>query len=214
MTSTNLGADVPLAKTRPSDRERNRELRDAALSGGPAPNNLTPTQIVETVACLHGLDPTLLYSRSRRRPYVKARQEAQLALRQYTSMSLEEIGAMFGRDHTTVHYAIEKAAEAKGIAVPPAPVRRRPRRRRRCEVEGCRRPHEARGMCGQHDRRTRRHGDPLAHVPIGELVRQVREPRWTECEGCGRLPLGGSRWCAVGGCGNKAGRWSWSRGAA
>ncbi|UQE74223.1 sigma-70 region 4 domain-containing protein [Gordonia sp. PP30] len=37
---------------------------------------------------------------------------------------------------------------------------------RRCEVVGCGREHRARGYCGTHWQRWRKHGDPLAGVPV------------------------------------------------
>lgn len=37
---------------------------------------------------------------------------------------------------------------------------------RRCEVAGCGREHKARGYCNTHWMRWRKHGDPLAGVPV------------------------------------------------
>jgi len=39
-----------------------------------------------------------------------------------------------------------------------------------CEVDGCGRPHAARGWCGTHYLRWRTHGDVMADVPIGVQV--------------------------------------------
>ena len=35
----------------------------------------------------------------------------------------------------------------------------------RCQTDGCDRPHAAKGLCGAHYQRNRRHGDPLAGGP-------------------------------------------------
>ena len=45
-----------------------------------------------------------------------------------------------------------------------------------CSIEGCGKPHDARGWCCAHHRRWRRHGDPLAGgTPRGEPERYFRE---------------------------------------
>jgi len=38
----------------------------------------------------------------------------------------------------------------------------------RCQVPGCERHGNLRGLCQEHRRRVDRHGDVLAHIPIGE----------------------------------------------
>lgn len=38
---------------------------------------------------------------------------------------------------------------------------------RTCSIEGCERPHLARGWCGAHYARWKRHGDPLTTLPMG-----------------------------------------------
>lgn len=45
-----------------------------------------------------------------------------------------------------------------------------------CSVDGCGKPHEARGLCGPHYLRWRRHGDPRAgRTPNGEAERYFRK---------------------------------------
>lgn len=75
---------------------------------------LDPQSIVETVAIRHGLAPDDLTGKRQSADIVEARHEAMLALRELTSLSLPEIGRMFGgRDHTTVMSGIDRASERR-----------------------------------------------------------------------------------------------------
>lgn len=58
--------------------------------------------IVETIAQQHLLEVGDLKTQSKVQYIVRARQEAFVALREHTSLSFEAIGAIFGRDHTTI----------------------------------------------------------------------------------------------------------------
>ncbi len=72
-----------------------------------------------------------------------------------------------------------------------------------CTLAGCGRPHYARGYCRAHHARWRRHGDPLAAVPIGagratgkshrSACRRVRAERGPAtgrcCAECGALAV-------------------------
>jgi hypothetical protein len=50
-----------------------------------------------------------------------------------------------------------------------------------CNVEGCERPHAARGLCQPHYDRWRRRGDVLAGVPFGQARRSVTGPFHCTC---------------------------------
>lgn len=41
---------------------------------------------------------------------------------------------------------------------------------RLCSVSGCRKPHEAKGLCRSHYVRARKYGDPVAEAPMGGPV--------------------------------------------
>lgn len=58
---------------------------------------------------------------------------------------------------------------------------------RRCSVVGCGRRHQARGYCGPHLSRVRKHGDPQAHIPIGN--RHTTIARAEEALARGLTPL-------------------------
>ena len=174
---------------------------------------MRPADIVSQVAEQYGYTVDQLTGPRRFRRLVWARQRAMLELRRHTCMSLEEIGGMFGRDHSTVWHGIREAAAREGAEVPPAPVRP-VRPVRRCEVHGCRRRYRTNGMCDAHKARWVRHGDVFADVPVGELVTAVRDVSVGVCVDCGSRSLAGGRWCGVGRCTASDGRWSWSRRAA
>lgn len=62
------------------------------------------------------------------------------------------------------------------------------RRDPQCTIEGCGKPHKARGWCSMHYRRWSMHGDPF-------LIEKAWTPRGTPCkhEGCDRERFGGAR---------------------
>jgi chromosomal replication initiator protein len=70
--------------------------------------------IVQGVADHFALLASDLRGPRRSRSFVYARHIAMWLLREHTTLSLPEIGAVFGgRDHTTVLYAIRKVEEEK-----------------------------------------------------------------------------------------------------
>ncbi len=82
----------------------------------PEPDRLAPERILTTVAEAYGVKPDALCGRRRTHSVVQPRQVAMYLLRQFTELSLAEVGAMFGgRDHTTVIYACERVAERLNI---------------------------------------------------------------------------------------------------
>lgn len=64
-------------------------------------------EIVGETARAYGLTPESLRSRSRKQIVVRPRQIAMYLARRYTQASLADIGRAFGRDHTSVMYAID-----------------------------------------------------------------------------------------------------------
>ena len=81
----------------------------------PEPDQLTPERIMVVVSDAFGVRPDALWGRRRTHSVVLPRQVAMYLLRQFTELSLAEVGSMFGgRDHTTVIYACERVAERVG----------------------------------------------------------------------------------------------------
>jgi len=82
----------------------------------PEPDQLAPERILTTVAEAYGVRPDAMCGRRRTHSVVQPRQIAMYLLRQFTELSLTEVGALFGgRDHTTVIYACERVAERLNI---------------------------------------------------------------------------------------------------
>jgi chromosomal replication initiator protein len=67
----------------------------------------TLEEIASVVSRAYGLDGDALRSRSRKRVVVQPRQVAMYLARRYTAAALADIGRAFGRDHTSVMYAID-----------------------------------------------------------------------------------------------------------
>lgn len=79
----------------------------------PHHQELTPAQVIETVARHYGLSPEDLRGKSRSQEVAIPRQIAMYLMREELGMSLAEIGReLGGRDHTTVLYGCEKVAQA------------------------------------------------------------------------------------------------------
>ena len=77
----------------------------------PEPDHISPERIVSVVSEAFGVRPEALCSRRRTHSVALPRQVAMYLLRQFTELSLAEVGGFFGgRDHTTVIYACEKIA--------------------------------------------------------------------------------------------------------
>ncbi|MEE8557908.1 MAG: chromosomal replication initiator protein DnaA [Myxococcota bacterium] len=64
-------------------------------------------EVAEFVARSYGVTPVELRSPSRKRRIVRPRQLAMYLCRRYSDASLQEIGELFCRDHTSVRYAVE-----------------------------------------------------------------------------------------------------------
>ncbi len=69
---------------------------------------LNPSLITKTVGEYFNVNPTALKGKQRKREILIPRQIAMYLLRDLTKLSLDEIGAYFGRDHSTVLNAIKR----------------------------------------------------------------------------------------------------------
>ena len=68
----------------------------------------TPGLIISQVCKFYGVEETVLRGTLKNKGTSEARQVAMYLVRQLTNLSLPDIGVEFGRDHTTVLYAIRK----------------------------------------------------------------------------------------------------------
>lgn len=71
-------------------------------------NEISVENILASTARRHSLKISDLKSDSRVRPVVNARTEAMKSLREQLGLSFAEIGRVFGKDHSTVMYALSK----------------------------------------------------------------------------------------------------------
>jgi chromosomal replication initiator protein len=91
-------------------------LADEVLAGlfperGSECHQIDPGTIIAASARHFGMPAAAILGGSRTRPLVLARHVAMYLCREHTDLSLVEIGKVFGRDHTTVMYGIEKITE-------------------------------------------------------------------------------------------------------
>jgi len=68
----------------------------------------TPEEILRSVAQHYQVDSASLRGKSRSRQVVRARQAAMYLIRRESDLTTTGIGALFGRDHTTVMYALNE----------------------------------------------------------------------------------------------------------
>jgi chromosomal replication initiator protein len=74
--------------------------------------NITPSQVVETVAKFYNISVPEIVSAGRNKELVHPRQIAMFLIRQETDASLPEIGNLLGgRDHTTVMHGVDRIKE-------------------------------------------------------------------------------------------------------
>jgi len=82
---------------------------------------------------------------------------------------------------------------------------RPPKEVRRCEVDGCDRPHNGHGLCTGHGSRVRQYGEVFPDVPLGQHGPRLAHSRTAtnasrpgSCGTCGAgdLRLGHADWCA------------------
>jgi len=102
-----VAAFARVNRTRLSEELAHQVLAD--LLPPSRPRVITPELILEETAKMFGWTVDELYSKSRRRPLVTARQICMYVFRELTDFSYPRIAEQFGgRDHTTVMYAVDK----------------------------------------------------------------------------------------------------------
>ncbi|MFQ5351903.1 MAG: chromosomal replication initiator protein DnaA [Candidatus Binatia bacterium] len=69
---------------------------------------ITPEEIIRATAATFDLPADDLLAPTRRQPIAVARQVAMYLCRDFTDLSLPALGKIFGRDHSTVHHAVNK----------------------------------------------------------------------------------------------------------
>ncbi|MCR5041076.1 MAG: chromosomal replication initiator protein DnaA [Clostridia bacterium] len=88
-------------------------LEDAKrIVGGLAENTLPPEitteKVLSTVSEFYGVTQEDILSEKRTANVAEARQISMFAIRETTQLGLQSIGALFGKQHSTVHHSIEK----------------------------------------------------------------------------------------------------------
>ena len=68
----------------------------------------TPTLIISEVASYYNITESMILSTARGKNIAEARQVSMYLIRKLTTLSLEDIGEVYGKDHTTVMYSINK----------------------------------------------------------------------------------------------------------
>lgn len=87
-------------------------VRELLESGEPTSEPSAVERIVRRVADAYGVKPKDLLGSCRQRAVLLPRQVAMYLTREVTKLSLPQLGAAFGRDHTTVLHACRKIADA------------------------------------------------------------------------------------------------------
>lgn len=72
----------------------------------------TPNLIISEVSRFYSIPESTLRGTLKNKGTAEARQIAMYLIRQLTNLSLPDIGREFGRDHSTVIYAIRKVVQA------------------------------------------------------------------------------------------------------
>jgi len=81
-------------------------IRDIKM--GQLPEPVSPSKIIEEVARTYQTDSETVLSKKQSAVVAKCRHISMYIIREVTNLPLEEIGAFFGKDHSTVHYSINK----------------------------------------------------------------------------------------------------------
>lgn len=71
--------------------------------------NVTPAEVLNTVAAHYGLTPEDIRRRCRHRSLCRPRQLAALIIREHTTASLEAVGVEFGLHHSTIVDSVRSA---------------------------------------------------------------------------------------------------------
>ena len=81
-------------------------IRDIKV--GQLPEPVSPSKIIEEVARTYQTDSETVLSKKQNAIIAKCRHISMYIIREVTNLPLEEIGAFFGKDHSTVHYSVNK----------------------------------------------------------------------------------------------------------
>ncbi len=85
------------------------EIRSIIQNNIRPTKNITPKDVVDIVADYYGLNPTIIYEKTRKKEVVKPRQIIMYLLREDAGISYPTIGEqMGGRDHTTVIHSCDR----------------------------------------------------------------------------------------------------------
>ncbi len=95
-----------LENERPTINTAQRAIKDILSDTKPLP--LTIESVVDEVSRVFDVPSKDIYSNRRSQPLSTARQAAMYCIREATSISYDDIGKEFGKDHTTVIYAVQK----------------------------------------------------------------------------------------------------------
>lgn len=74
----------------------------------PSSRHVQPHKIIRCAQAACGINEFEFFSRSKQRDIVTSRQIAQYLLKQYTHMSLTQIGTLTGKDHATVMWSCKE----------------------------------------------------------------------------------------------------------
>ena len=105
-----LQASTMLDGTRPTISVAQNVIRDIRNDSQPEP--VTVGRILSEVARTYSVSVEDIRSKKQNAPVSKVRQVAMYIVREVTKMPLEEIGEQFGRNHSTVVYALKKTEES------------------------------------------------------------------------------------------------------
>ena len=88
------------------------EIKQLVTSMEKPKKNLSPEEIVQTVAHFYNLEESIIYEKTRRKEVIKPRQLIMYLMREDFNISYPTIGQKLGgRDHTTVIHSCEKVKE-------------------------------------------------------------------------------------------------------
>jgi chromosomal replication initiator protein len=75
----------------------------------------SPQQVIERVSKYFLIEATAMLGKSRDKTTARARQLAMYLIRELTDLTLDDIGKLFGRDHSTVIHALKKIEDEKDV---------------------------------------------------------------------------------------------------
>lgn len=107
---TKLLTEIHVKKV-PATTELVESLLGKGVEGNGASPKVTPTETIDIVSKYYQVGKRILLGDTRARSVARPRQILMYLLRTYLGVSLEEVGRLVGRDHTTVMHAVGKIAQ-------------------------------------------------------------------------------------------------------